>query len=64
VLRLAASGLGNDAIALKLELSTRTVQAHLSHIFTKMGVSSRTQAVIQALRHGWIRLEELEESES
>ncbi len=64
VLRLAASGLGNDAIALRLELSARTVQAHLSHIFTKMGVSSRTQAVISALRHGWIRLEELEESES
>jgi DNA-binding NarL/FixJ family response regulator len=60
VLRLAARGLGNDAIALELQLSPRTVQAHLSHIFAKMRVSSRTQAVVEALRRDWIRLEELD----
>ncbi len=60
VLRLAAGGLGNDAIALELELSPRTVHAHLSRIFAKLSVSSRTQAVIEALRRGLIRLEEIE----
>ncbi len=60
VLRLAARGLGNDAIALQLQLSPRTVQAHLSHIFAKMRVSSRTQAVVEALRRNWISLEELD----
>ena len=60
VLRLAARGLGNDAIALQLQLSPRTVQAHLSHVFSKMRVSSRTQAVVEALRRNWIRLEELD----
>lgn len=60
VLRLAAMGLGNDAIAIRLEVSARTVQTHLSNVFSKMGVSSRTQAVIEALRRGWMNLEEIE----
>lgn len=60
ILRLAAGGLGNDAIALKLGLSTRTVQSHLSNAFTKLRVGSRTQAVVAALRQGQIRLEEIE----
>ncbi len=60
ILRGVARGLGNDAIAQELELSVRTVQAHLSHIFDKTDSSSRTQAVIEAMRRRWISLEELE----
>ena len=60
VLRLAARGLANEAIALELGISARTAQAHLSNVFAKMHVESRTQAVVEALRRRWIRLEELE----
>lgn len=52
VLRLAAKGMGNRDIALELHLSVRTVQAHLSTIFTKMEAGSRTEAVVRALREG------------
>jgi len=57
VLRLAARGAGNKEIGLALGLSGRTVQAHLAHIFTKLDVASRTEAVIYALRRGWISLD-------
>ena len=57
VLNLAATGIGNKEIAQQLVLSVPTVKAHLVHIFNKMGVGSRTEAVLQALRKGWIRLE-------
>lgn len=59
VLRLAARGLSNKEIARELSLSVRTVQVHLSHVFNKLGVASRTEAVIQGLRRGWFKLEEL-----
>ena len=59
VLRLAARGLSNAGIAQELDLSSRTVQVHLTHIFAKLGVGSRTEAVITALRRGWFSLEEL-----
>jgi DNA-binding NarL/FixJ family response regulator len=39
-------------------VSIRTVQAHLSHTFSKLGVGSRTEAVVHALRMGWLRLED------
>ena len=58
VLRLAAKGLSNRDIAQDLYLSTRTVQTHLSTVFTKMEVGSRTEAVVQALRKGWLSLDE------
>jgi LuxR family maltose regulon positive regulatory protein len=45
VLRLIAEGLSNDAIAKKLYLSTGTVKVHLKHIYGKLDVNSRTQAV-------------------
>ena len=60
VLRLAAAGDGNEAIALRLGVSPRTVQAHLSNVFSKLGVGSRTQAVIVALRRGLLQLDEIE----
>ncbi len=59
VLAMAAKGLSNKMIARELKLSDRTVQVHLSNIFGKLGVASRTEAVITALRRGLLRLEEL-----
>lgn len=59
VLRLAAAGQGNKQISAELDVSPRTVQVHLSNVFGKLEVASRTEAVIQALKRGWIRLEEL-----
>ncbi len=58
VLRLTAKGMTNREIAARLHISIRTVQVHLSHIFRKLGVGSRTEAVLYGLRRGWISLEE------
>jgi DNA-binding NarL/FixJ family response regulator len=58
VLKLASKGMGNKDIADHLHLSTRTVQTHLSTVFAKMGVGSRTEAVVRALRIGWISLDD------
>jgi NarL family two-component system response regulator LiaR len=58
VLKLAAKGMSNKDIAHHLSLSIRTVQAHLSTVFSKMQVGSRTEAVVQALQRGWITLED------
>jgi NarL family two-component system response regulator LiaR len=57
VLQLLAQGLNNRAIAETLYVSDRTVQAHLTNIFAKMGVSSRLEAVLTAIRRGWLTLE-------
>jgi DNA-binding NarL/FixJ family response regulator len=62
ILRLAACGMSNSRIADVLSVSMRTVQAHLSHIFDKLGVGSRTEAVIVGLRRGVLHLEDLDES--
>lgn len=59
VLRLASRGLSNQEIADKFSLSLRTVQAHFSHIFNKLQVSSRTEAVVRALKEGWVTLDDL-----
>jgi NarL family two-component system response regulator LiaR len=58
VLKLAAKGMSNRDIASHLSLSIRTVQAHLSAVFSKMQVGSRTEAVVQALQKGWLTLED------
>ncbi len=60
ILRLAATGLPNKAIAGVLSLSPRTVQLHLAHVFEKLGVASRTEAVVTGLKRGWLSLEEIE----
>lgn len=57
VLKLAAKGMSNKEIAAELSLSVRTVQSHLANIFDKLGVNSRTEAVLCALKEGWISLE-------
>jgi DNA-binding NarL/FixJ family response regulator len=58
VLKLAAKGMSNREIARGLGISVRTVQTHLNNVFSKIGVGSRTEAVIYALRKGWITLED------
>jgi DNA-binding NarL/FixJ family response regulator len=58
VISLVAQGYTNELIALHLNLSTRTVEAHMTHIFNKLNVSSRTEAALLAQRRGWIDLEE------
>ena len=57
VLRLAARGLTNRAIGHRLGISHRTVQGHLASIYGKLRVNSRTEAVTEALRRGWIVIE-------
>jgi DNA-binding NarL/FixJ family response regulator len=56
VLEMLAEGLGNKAIARRLNLSEHTVKFHISSIFSKLHVSSRTEAVILGARQGWIFL--------
>ena len=60
VLKLLARGLSNKDIADELYVSTRTIQGHLGHIFDKLQVGSRTEAVIRALKEGWVMLEDVE----
>jgi NarL family two-component system response regulator LiaR len=59
VIRLATRGLSNQDIADELHLSIRTVQGHLGHIFNKLQVSSRTEAVVRALKEGWVTLDDV-----
>ena len=54
VLALVAKGLTNRAIGHQLGISDRTVQGHLANIYGKMGASSRTEAVMAAVKLGWI----------
>jgi len=62
ILKLAARGMNNQEIADKLYLSRRTVQSHLTNIFTKMNVGSRTEATIQAFARGWIVLSDISQN--
>ncbi|MGB8706396.1 MAG: response regulator transcription factor [Dehalococcoidia bacterium] len=59
VLKLVTKGLSNKDIAEGLCLSVRTVQGHLANIFNKLRVSSRTEAVVHALKEGWVTLDDV-----
>ncbi len=61
MLKLLATGLGNKEIAQRLNLSLRTVKAHMSNIFTKMNVASRSEALVEALRSGLLSLDNIKE---
>lgn len=54
VLRLAARGYTNKAIGVQLSISDRTVQGHLAHVFAKLQVNSRTEAVMRGVSLGLI----------
>ena len=56
-LRLMADGKANKEIAGELGISDRTVKTHLGHLFEKLGVTSRTEAIKVATRRGLVRLE-------
>lgn len=59
VLRLAARGLTNQAIGAELGISDRTVQGHLANVYAKLGVGTRTEAVLRAMKLGWLMLDEV-----
>ena len=59
VLRMVTKGLSNKDIADGLCLSVRTIQGHLANIFNKLRVSSRTEAVVHALKEGWVTLDDM-----
>jgi len=54
VLGLIAAGLSNQEIAARLYISLSTVKGHVSHIYGKLGVNSRTQALARARSLGFI----------
>ncbi|SPT54181.1 Nitrogen regulation protein C [Actinomyces bovis] len=54
VLVLVADGASNESIARQLFLSVATVKTHLAHVYEKLGVSSRTEAVAVARRRGMV----------
>ncbi|MFC2008340.1 response regulator [Chloroflexota bacterium] len=59
ILRLASRGMSNKNIADVLFLSLRTVKAHLTNVFNKMGCSCRTDAIVKGLREGYITLDDI-----
>jgi len=56
VLQLLADGKSNRAVAETLYISEKTVKNHVSNILQKMNVNDRTQAVISAIRKGWVEV--------
>lgn len=60
VLQVAASGMANKEIAAALDVSVRTIEAHLSHIFRKLDVGSRTEAILYGLRQGWFTIDQIQ----
>lgn len=62
ILKLAAKGMSNKDIADMLFLSLRTVKAHLTNIFNKMGCGSRTDAIIKGLKQGYFTIDDVSET--
>ncbi len=64
VLKLAAKGMRNKEIARNLNISVRTVEDYMGHIFEKLGATSRTEAVMRAVSRGFLSLPEEEDGNS
>ncbi len=60
ILKYAASGMSNKEMSEKLFISLRTVKAHMTNIFNKLGCSSRTDAIIKGLKQGYIDLDDMQ----
>jgi DNA-binding NarL/FixJ family response regulator len=58
ILELAAKGLRNKAIADKLGISIRTVEGHFNNVFAKLGVSSRIEAILDAISRHLVSVDE------
>lgn len=63
MLKLLATGMSNKEIAERLCLSLRTVKAHMSNIFTKMNVASRSEALVESLKRGLLTLEDIKQAD-
>jgi len=59
ILKLASRGISNKELSEKLFISLRTVKAHMTNIFNKLGCSSRTDAIIKGLKQGYIDLDDI-----
>lgn len=59
ILKLAAKGMANKEIARELGISTNTVGTHFINIFRKLGVGSRTEAILYALKEGLFTMEDI-----
>ncbi len=62
ILRKVSEGMTNAEIGYALGISAQTVKNHVTSILKKLAVNDRTQAVVTALRKGWITIEETESS--
>ncbi len=54
VLRLIASGFANKQVAVRLQISDKTVRNHVSNIYEKLDIGDRSQAVLYAVRKGLV----------
>ena len=59
VLKMAAQGMSNKQISNELFLSVHTVESHFGNIFSKLGVYSRVEAVMEALKRDWFTLADI-----
>jgi DNA-binding NarL/FixJ family response regulator len=54
VVRLVADGRTNDEIGSALQIGSKTVETHLARLFERLGVASRTELAMRAVREGWL----------